>query len=129
VIASLGGRSITPQPEVNPRDDSWRGVRLKLAERALGVDQVLEEIARETLDRGVALAREAGLIPEGQLIRGKPWSAICAAASEVDAEAIVLGARGLSRMQSVLLGSVSFAVLTHAKRPVLVIPHVDPPTG
>lgn len=97
----------------------------KLASRALDVDQVLEDLARETLDRGVALAREAGFVPSGQLMRGKPWPSICDAARELNAEAIVLGARGLSRAQSVLLGSVSFSVLTHAKRPVLVIPHTD----
>src|SRR5579862_7849781 len=97
----------------------------KLASRALDVDQILEELAQTTLERGVELAREAGFVPEGRLIRGKPWSAICEAARDLDAEAIVMGARGLSRVQSVMLGSVSFAVLAHAKRPVLVIPHLD----
>ena len=98
----------------------------KLASRALDVDQILEELSRETLERGVALAREAGFVPEEELIRGKPWSAICHVAQDLDAEAIVMGARGLSRLQSVLLGSVSFAVLAHARRPVLVIPHGEP---
>jgi nucleotide-binding universal stress UspA family protein len=97
----------------------------KLASRALEVDQILEEVSRETLDRGVVLAGEAGFIAEGQLIRGKPWSGICHVAHELNAEAIVMGARGLSRVRSMLLGSVSFSVLTHATRPVLVIPHSD----
>lgn len=99
----------------------------RLAQRALDIDQILEEVAGETLAQGVSVARESGFVPEGRLIRGKPWSAICEAAHELDAEAIVMGARGLSRARSVLLGSVSFSVLTHAKRPVLVIPHVEPP--
>jgi nucleotide-binding universal stress UspA family protein len=98
----------------------------KLASKALDLDQIVEEISGETLERGVALAREAGFAAEGRLIRGKPWSAICHVAQDLDAEAIVMGARGLSRVQSMLLGSVSFAVLAHARRPVLVIPHGDP---
>jgi Universal stress protein family len=40
---------------------------------------------------------------------------------ELDASAVVLGARGLTRMQSALLGSVSSRVSAHAGRPVLII--------
>jgi nucleotide-binding universal stress UspA family protein len=98
----------------------------RLASKALDIDQVLEELAQETLGRGVDIARDAGFAAEGQLVEGEPWHAICNAAHDLDAEAIVMGARGLSRMKSMLLGSVSFAVLTHARRPVLVIPHVNP---
>ena len=39
-----------------------------------------------------------------------------------DAGLIVLGARGLSTFESMLLGSVSHAVVQHAHRPVLVVP-------
>jgi nucleotide-binding universal stress UspA family protein len=56
-------------------------------------------------------------------VDGKTWRTICDVAGEIDAATIVLGARGLSRMGSLLLGSVSFAVTVHAKRPVLVVPH------
>jgi hypothetical protein len=44
-------------------------------------------------------------------------------ADEIDAGPIVLGARGLGRIESKLLGSVSIAVVFHATRPVLVVPH------
>jgi nucleotide-binding universal stress UspA family protein len=98
----------------------------KLAARALEMDRILEDLGRETLDRGLALARDGGFVVESQLMRGKAWTTICNVAQELNAEAIVMGARGLSRAKSILLGSVSFAVLTHARRPILVIPHVDP---
>jgi nucleotide-binding universal stress UspA family protein len=97
----------------------------KLAQRALDVDQVVEELARETLDRGVEIAHEVGFVAEGQLARGKAWSVICETAHRLDAEAIVMGSRGLSRVQSVLLGSVALSVLTHSKRPVVVFPRGD----
>ena len=90
--------------------------------RALGLDQIANQLAQEKLDRGVELAREAGFDARGQIARGKTWHAICETADELDAALIVLGARGLSRVESMLLGSVSAAVLVHAKRPVLVIP-------
>jgi nucleotide-binding universal stress UspA family protein len=43
-------------------------------------------------------------------------------AERCDADAIVLGTRGYTGMKSMLLGSVSHAVLQHAERPVVVIP-------
>ena len=58
----------------------------------------------------------------GSVADGKIWRAICDEADNLDAEPIVVGARGLSRVQSALLGSVSSAVVVHAHRPVLVIP-------
>ncbi len=93
-----------------------------LGSAALGLDQIANQLAQEKLDRGVELARQAGFDARGQIARGKTWHAICETADGLDAALIVLGARGLSRVESMLLGSVSAAVLVHAKRPVLVIP-------
>jgi len=95
----------------------------KLLSRALGVDDIAAELAEEKVKQGVALATGAGLEVQGRVARGKAWRTICDVAGEIDAATIVLGARGLSRMGSLLLGSVSSAVLVHAKRPVLVVPH------
>jgi nucleotide-binding universal stress UspA family protein len=92
---------------------------------ALKLDEIAREIGQEKLSRGVELARAAGFDASGRLAGGKTWRAICDLANELDASTIVLGARGLSRVQSVLLGSVSSAVTVHAGRPVLVIPSPD----
>lgn len=96
----------------------------KLGSKALGLDEIASDLAREKMQRGVALARTSGFDARGQIAQGKPWQAICQAAEELDASTIVLGARGLSRIQSALLGGVSAAVLVHANRPVLVVPPV-----
>jgi nucleotide-binding universal stress UspA family protein len=95
----------------------------KLASKALGLDEIAHELAHGKADRGVALAREAGFDAHARVENGKAWRAICDFAAEIEAEPIVLGARGLSRIQSALIGSVSSAVVVHARRPVLVIPH------
>ena len=94
----------------------------RLGSQTLGLDEIASELGQEKLTRGVELARAAGFEASGRLVGGKTWRAICDLAEELDASTIVLGARGLSRVQSMLLGSVSAAVATHAKRPVLVIP-------
>ena len=95
----------------------------KLLSRALGVDEAAAELAEEKVKQGVALASGTGFAAQGRVTHGKTWRAICEVAGEIDAATIVLGARGLSRVGSLLLGSVSSAVLVHAKRPVLVVPH------
>jgi nucleotide-binding universal stress UspA family protein len=51
-----------------------------------------------------------------------PWETIPSEADEVAADAIVLGTRGLTGLKSLMLGSVSHAILQHADRPVIVVP-------
>jgi nucleotide-binding universal stress UspA family protein len=43
-------------------------------------------------------------------------------AADVGASAIVIGSRGLTGLKSVLLGSVSHAVVQHSDTPVIVVP-------
>jgi nucleotide-binding universal stress UspA family protein len=96
----------------------------KVAYGPLGLDEIATDLARETMEHGVERARAAGFEADGSVVHGKAWRAICDAADELDASVIVLGARGLSRVQSALLGSVSAAVAAHAQRPLLVVPWV-----
>jgi nucleotide-binding universal stress UspA family protein len=94
----------------------------RLADRALGLDEIAQDLAREKMGRGVMLATDAGFEAVGRLAGGKTWRTICDVAEEIDAETIVMGARGLSRVGSVLLGSVSSGVAAHARHPVLIVP-------
>lgn len=100
----------------------------KLLSKALQLEEIIDEVAQEQVNRGVELARAAGFDAQGRVARGKPWRAICEVADQVDADAIVLGARGLSRVESALLGSVSATVSSHAGRPVLIIHEPAPLT-
>jgi nucleotide-binding universal stress UspA family protein len=56
----------------------------------------------------------------GRILRGDPRAAIVGAATERTADLIVLGARGLGALASVLLGSVSLGVAHYAPCSVLV---------
>ena len=50
------------------------------------------------------------------------WQAILEVADDEDGRVVVLGTRGHSRVRSLLMGSVSYGVLHHSERPVLVVP-------
>jgi nucleotide-binding universal stress UspA family protein len=85
-----------------------------------------EAEATRITEAGTAAARAAGLLAEPRSERGTgssgTWSAILAAADDVGAELIVIGARGHSGIASALLGSVCDGVVHHATIPVLVVP-------
>jgi nucleotide-binding universal stress UspA family protein len=93
------------------------------------MDSAARDEAQALADSGAELATEAGLDARGVAVeaRGALWPAIVAAADDNDAAAVVVGSRGLSRIKSALLGSVSAGVLHHSRRPVLVVPPPEPP--
>jgi nucleotide-binding universal stress UspA family protein len=74
-------------------------------------------------DEGVRVALAAGLKAEPFAVEatGSVGSTIVEIADRYDAAAIVIGSRGLTGVRSMLLGSVSSAVMHHADRPTLVI--------
>jgi nucleotide-binding universal stress UspA family protein len=91
------------------------------------IDAASEENARTRANEGVERARSAGLDPQPRVrvASGTIAEAILAEARAVQARAIVLGTRGLRGVKSLLLGSVSHAVVQHADRPVVVVPSAE----
>jgi nucleotide-binding universal stress UspA family protein len=87
------------------------------------LDRAGAEDAGRIADEGVRLAHEVGLEAEPVAIKaaGPVWRTIVETADRHDAAAIVMGSRGLTGVRSMLLGSVSSAVMHHADRPTLVI--------
>lgn len=76
--------------------------------------------AGEGADRAIA----AGLVASARCGSREPdvAGAILSAAEQLEATVIVLGTRGLGAFGTLMLGSVSKAVLHRADRPVLVVP-------
>jgi len=93
------------------------------------VERYMEARSRRVLEEGIDLAAKAGFEPEGvnRIADGVAgvWHAIIEVAKERDAELIVVGHRGLSRIKSALLGSVSNGVVNHSSVPVLTVPATD----
>jgi nucleotide-binding universal stress UspA family protein len=88
------------------------------------IDKSYEQSARERAAEGVERATRAGLNPQPRT-RARVTSiadAILIEADGLKARAIVMGTRGLTGIKSVLLGSVSHAVLQRADMPVIVVP-------
>jgi len=84
---------------------------------------------REYRDRGDSLLTEeqrriegrGGRVDGAQLVEGRPAEAILKVADGVGAGLVIIGSRGLGRLQRLALGTVSEEVLHHSRRPVLVI--------
>lgn len=74
---------------------------------------VVEETAGRLHDMGVEVKTE--------LIEGPPANAILGIAETRKPDIIVIGARGLSTWQGLLMGSVSLSVIQRAECPVLVV--------
>ncbi|HEY8489347.1 MAG TPA: universal stress protein [Thermaerobacter sp.] len=89
------------------------------------VDRFLEE--SERLGRSILEAAARRLPADGPRVqtvlrRGDPGRVIVAEAEELRPDLVVLGRRGLGRLSSTLLGSVSAYVVQHWRGPVLTVP-------
>lgn len=82
--------------------------------------------AETTLGEATARAERAGVTLTTRLVTGDPAGEVCDYAREIGARLVVVGTRGHGSVASLLLGSVSNAIIRHAPCPVLVVREPEP---
>ncbi|MGA2037408.1 MAG: universal stress protein [Acidimicrobiales bacterium] len=66
--------------------------------------------------------RASGVTHRCLLVDGNPVMALMAVADEEDVDLVVVGTRGAGGFPGLQLGSTSYQLLQHTKRPVVVVP-------
>jgi nucleotide-binding universal stress UspA family protein len=82
-------------------------------------DRILDDVAQRLLDVGGRI-RVGDRTVQVRVLEGRPATEIVGEATRFGADLIVIGARGLSTVRRLLVGSVSSEVVDHAPCPVLV---------
>ena len=113
-----------------------RGLRAEIALVNVQEAASLLELATQDSDAIAAAAVEAGehLMAEGaalldaagvgysmEVVLGEPGTVLVDMAEQIQADMVMVGARGMGAIESVLVGSVSKALISHCSKPVLVV--------
>lgn len=113
-----------------------RGLRTEIALVNVQEPASLLELATRDADAIAAAAVQAGenlmseaaalLDAEGvgysmEVVLGEPGSMLLEMAEDLNADMVIMGARGMGALKSAIVGSVSKTVITLCRRPVLVV--------
>lgn len=82
--------------------------------------QNMEEAGRKLVEQAKVLAGEVAVLAD--VAQGEPYERIVRVAEEENCDLIVMGRRGLSRLERDLIGGVTARVIGHTGRDVLVVP-------
>lgn len=86
------------------------------------IDQAAQAAAQKAFDATQeALGQAGGISIEQETSMGDPAEEIIRYTEDAPGTMVVIGRRGLSRIKSLMIGSVSDKVLRYAKSPVMVI--------
>jgi nucleotide-binding universal stress UspA family protein len=86
-----------------------------------GVKENVVDQYRELVDKQAARIRDLGVTAEGVVRQGNAGKTIVEEAKEWDADLIILGAHGLSRLETLVMGNVARYVVNHAPCSVEVV--------
>ena len=96
-------------------------IRERITSGATAASVNLSQVADSVLNRANERAEAKGVRAETHASESEPAEAILQLASQVNADLIVVGSRGLSGIQRFLMGSVSSKVSEHASCSVMIV--------
>ncbi len=90
-------------------------------ELSLSIEKAMKEEGQNIVNRAASLLPPHHGTTEKRMVEGKPAEVILAVAEDIQADMIMLGARGVGQIREHVIGSVSHRVMTHASCPVFVV--------
>ena len=122
-VTLIHAYSVSMQPIILPEPTMLSSPTIPIL-TAAEISRVVEA-ARATGERilkdGEARAKAEGVVVEALIVEGHAVQEIVRTAKEGNFDLIVMGARGVSHIRGLLLGSVSDGAIHHALCPVLVV--------
>ncbi|WP_312889270.1 universal stress protein [Desertibacillus haloalkaliphilus] len=82
---------------------------------------IIEKKRKEKLQEVEDTVKQAGIEVELKMLQGEPGPTIVDFANEHDFEYVIIGSRGLNKLQSMVLGSVSHKVAKRVQAPVMIV--------
>lgn len=113
--------SVPPIILPEPTTISTPGIPILTAAEVSRVVEAARESGDRILREGEKKAKAEGVQVEKKLVEGHAVQEIVKMAKEDNFDLIIIGARGISHIKEMFLGSVTDGVIHHANCPVLVI--------
>ena len=115
--------SVSVQPVMMPEPSSSGslGMPILTGTEVTRIIEAAQKIGNRILDDGEQRIKSDKVEVKKILLEGHAVQEIVRIASEGDYDLIVIGARGVSHMREILLGSVTDGVIHHVRCPVLVV--------
>lgn len=86
-----------------------------------GLKQIKKDVAPKIIDSCLEILKPVRARISTAIIDGSPDRYIVEAAEESDTDLIVMGARGVKGVKSILIGSITKSVVLNSSKPVLVV--------
>ena len=121
ILLHIYSVAVTPVIVPEPMTLTPAGVPVVTSAEISKMLEASREVGHKILKEGEKIAESAGLRVESVLREGNTVQEIIKMAKEDQFSLIVMGARGISKIRELLMGSVSEGVIKNAPCPVLVV--------
>lgn len=113
--------SVRPAMMPEPTPMSTFGIPVMTPAEVSSIIEATRKAGSRILEEGEQRVKAENVEVEARLEEGHAVQEIVRVSKEGNYDLIVIGARGISKLREILLGSVSDAVIHHAACPVLVV--------